>query len=281
MRPKHWIKNLLIFAPLFFSLQINIGKLIQVGVAVIAFSLMSSSIYVINDIFDVNLDRLHPEKKKRMIASNKISVRAASLIAIVLFVVSIFISSYLDVFFRVILISYFVINLFYTKILKHIPIVDVMIIAIGFVLRILAGASAIKIDISHWIVLCTFFGALFIAFGKRKNENDLLKKNSHAHRSTLLTYTPDFINQLIGLTSVMVIMTYSLFTIDSHTIEHFGTENLIYTLPFVIFGVFRYFHILYNKYSGGDPTHIFLTDKSLISIFLMWVFSFALIVNLK
>ena len=278
-RPKHWVKNLLIFAPLFFSQQVSLEHFQNNILAFIAFSLTASSIYILNDIVDAPKDRKHPEKKNRPLAAQKVSVQAAIVEIIIFLCISAAISSLLPKTFWLVLTGYTLLNVAYSYGLKSLLIIDVMILAAGFVMRILAGGFTADVPVSHWIIICTFFGALFLGFGKRKNETMLLQEDSHNHRKVLLHYTKDFLNQLMGLTAGMTIISYSLYTIDPQNIAHFQTENLFYTIPFVVYGIFRYFHILYNKTSGGDPTKIFLRDLPMVINVLLWIASLFLILR--
>lgn len=278
IRLSHWIKNILIFAPLLFSLQLNYKNSLSSILAFLAFSLVASSIYIINDIFDIESDKKHFRKKFRPLASKKVSVLTALVVFLILFVSGIALSLKIPNNFFYIIISYFIMNIFYSKWLKKIPIIDVMTIAIGFVLRILAGAAAISIAVSPWIIICTFFGALLIGFGKRKNEIDILKEESHNYRNVLLSYERNFLNQLIALASGITIMSYALYTIDRETVSHFNTTNLIYTIPFVVFGVFRYFQIIYTTSSGEDPSKIFVRDWPTFTNLLLWGFIFGMII---
>lgn len=279
MRTSHLVKNVLIFAPLVFSMQFTIENILYSSIAFLAFSIIASSVYVLNDIFDADSDRKHPQKKTRPIASGTISIPEAKIFFIILLSIGALIAFNLPHSVFVIISGYFLMNVLYSRWLKKIPIIDVMIIATGFVLRILVGATTIEVSLSPWILLCTFFGALFIAFGKRKGEISILKEDSRHVRNVLSSYHPDFLNQLIGTTAAVTIICYALYTIDAHTIERFQTTNLIYTVPFVVFGIFRYFQILYTQSKGDDPTKIFSTDSSLLTNTLLWMVSFIYIVR--
>lgn len=281
IRIKHWIKNLLIFAPLFFSLQINEKNIIDCFIAFFAFSFMASSVYIRNDIADIKFDASHVQKRNRPMASGRIDITNAWIIFFILFIFSTLISIWLSSNLFYVIGLYFVLNLLYSNGLKNIPIIDVMIVATGFVLRILAGAAVISVAVSQWIILCTFFGALFLGFSKRKSEINNLKENDYGSRSVLSFYEHNFINQLIGTTSGITIMCYALYTIDASTIGHFKTKGLIYTIPFVVFGIFRYFQIVYVKSSGEDPTKIFLTDAPIFLDVLLWIFFFSAIIYLS
>jgi len=277
VRPKHWIKNFLVFAPLFFAWTFTASTFVTALMAFVAFSATASSIYVINDLADADADRRHPEKKNRPIAAGTVSPTKAQVIIAVLIIIALLGSFSLPLGFQLTILGYFVLNLLYSFYLKKRPIIDVMILATGFVLRIIGGGFAFGISLSPWILLCTFFASLFIGFGKRKNETDVLQADSHHHRAVLEHYTPDFINQLLGITAAMTIMSYSLYTIDVTTLAHFGHKNLVYSVPFVVYGVFRYFHLMYNRSSGGDPTKVFLSDTPLILDTLAWLISFGIL----
>ncbi|CAN5135116.1 decaprenyl-phosphate phosphoribosyltransferase [soil metagenome] len=280
LRPRHWIKNFLIAAPLVFAgrfLSVNLENLI---IAFLAFSAVASTIYVVNDLADAPQDRKHPEKKYRPIAAGTVSPKLAWVAIVTLLVVASFLALQLPVAFQITLLAYGVMNAAYSHSLKHKLIIDVMILSFGFVMRVLAGGFAVGIVLSNWIILCTFFGALFIGFGKRKNETDILQDGSKQHRKVLENYTTSFINQLLGTTAAMTIMSYALYTIDPATAKHFGTTNLVYTLPFVVYGVFRYFHLMYNQTAGADPTKIFSRDHAIQLCFLAWIITFYTVIKL-
>lgn len=281
MRISHLVKNVLIFAPLVFSMRFTTENIMHSSIAFLTFSIIASSVYVLNDIFDADSDKKHPQKKTRPVASGIIKMSEAKIFFAILLSIGTLISFNLPHFVFMIIFGYFFMNILYSRWLKKIPIIDVMVIATGFVLRILAGAAAISVSLSPWILLCTFFGALFIAFGKRKGEIDILKENSHRVRNVLSSYHPDFLNQLIGTTAAITIISYALYTIDTHTIHRLGTEKLIYTTPFVIFGIFRYFQVIYTQSQGDNPTKIFLTDPPLIFDIFLWGLAFSLIVHFQ
>lgn len=278
IRPRHIVKNLLIFVALFFAFKFDQASIIKAALTFVAFSLSASSIYIINDIVDRKRDRLHPKKKLRPIASGRIDIWHAFIVYSLFLAASFYVSTRvsMDVFWVVLI--YFVINMFYTFGLKNLPIIDVMIIAIGFVLRVVAGAVALSLPLTHWILLCTFFVALFLAFGKRKNEMELLNETSKsAHRKSISEYTDGFIDQMLSLTAGISVVSYTLYTIDPFTVARFGSANLIYSTPFVVYGIFRYFHLLYNKSDGGDPVTIICQDPPLILNLIFWLASVLII----
>lgn len=277
LRPKHWVKNVLVVAPVFFAQSLVWNDISRVIIAALLFSLMASSIYIINDAIDAKSDRRHPEKKNRPIASGIVPVNRAILIALLLAGISIAASLFVSQRLSAVLAVYLLINLLYSFRLKHVVVLDVMILATGFVLRVIAGGVAVSIPISHWIILCTFFGAIFLSLGKRQSEVLLLKDSSHGHRKVLSYYTRDFLQQLIAVTAGMTVMSYSLYTIDPRVIAQFGTDALVYTVPFVVYGVFRYFYLLYGKESGGDPVKIFTRDLPMVAASALWMITFVLI----
>lgn len=280
VRTRHLIKNVLVFAPLIFSLQVTAENVSRSFAAFFAFSLTASAVYIFNDIQDVDSDRKHPKKKFRPIASGRVSIVQAIAVLFVLLLLGFLVAMSLSIGTFLTLTGYFLLNLLYSSGLKTVSILDVMIVASGFVLRILAGGLSIDVPVSPWILLCTFFGALFLAFGKRKGEIDTLKEASKDIRNVLLSYNTDFLNQLIGTTAATTVITYSLYTIDEHTIDRLGTAHLIYTVPFVVFGIFRYFQIIYTHSAGDDPTKVFSTDRPILVNMVLWGITFGAIVYL-
>lgn len=270
LRPSHWLKNSLIFAPMFFSFSFTLWALERAGLAFIAFSAIASSVYIINDIYDRPSDRLHPEKKHRPLASGQVSLRQALGLLLGCLILGFGVALLLGWQFVAGVTLYFILNLAYSVRLKHLPIVDVMIIALGFVLRVLAGATAIAVPLSRWLILCTFFLALLLAFGKRKNEM-LLIDSKYTRRKSIQEYTEGFIDQMISLSAGIALVLYILFTFDPTTIKHYGSDNLVYTTPIVVFIIYRYLYLLYNKNQGGDPVQIFLRDRTTIIGIFIWV----------
>jgi 4-hydroxybenzoate polyprenyltransferase len=277
MRPRHWVKNLVIFAALFFSFSFTTGDLVLSLQAFIAFCLLASVVYILNDIRDAERDRQHPIKKDRPIASGALSPTTASILAIALLGIAWYLASRVNQETVWALGSYILINFFYNFWLKGVAVIDVIVVATGFVIRVIAGAMAIQVSVSHWILLCTFFLALFLAFGKRKHEMMVLSDDRAAHRSSLEEYTGQFIDQMLALTAGISVVFYSLYTIDIRTVNSFQTDNLIYTTPIVVFAVFRYFFLLYNKNQGGDPVQLFIKDRLLLGSIIVWLASVLLI----
>jgi 4-hydroxybenzoate polyprenyltransferase len=273
LRPRQWIKNGLIAAPLFFSFEFSGRNIVLVLITIAGFCLLSSAIYAVNDIADRESDKHHPAKTSRPIASGRISVRTAFAVAAFLAAGAMFLLGLVGPSVLLTGLVYAAMNLAYSFGLKHVPILDVMLVSLGFVLRVIAGAYAIDVPKSHWILLCTFFLMLFVAFGKRMHEMNLLKEANATHRRSSAEYTEGFITQMLALTAGVSVVFYTFYTIDPQNVARFGTERLIYTTPFVVFGIFRYFYLLYNRNEGGDPVTAFLKDRQLLLCGLLWLFS--------
>lgn len=278
MRVQQWSKNVLLFAPLLFALQFSLTDFSIVSLGFLAFSCVASAIYIMNDLVDVAGDRIHPVKRLRPIAANLVAKSSAHISVGILLIIAGGLCLLLPWQFATILASYGLLNIAYSYFLKKLVFIDVIIIALGFVLRILAGSALIDVSTSHWILLCTFFGSLFLGFAKRKHEVDSLAGQSQDHRNTLQYYSAGLLQQLIGMSASLTIMSYSLFTIDATTFAHFQTDKLYLTIIFVVFAIFHYFHIIYNQATSGDPTKTFLSDKTLLLTLLLWLLSFFAIV---
>ncbi|MBU4349092.1 decaprenyl-phosphate phosphoribosyltransferase [bacterium] len=273
LRPKHWIKNIFVFAALIFSLNLfNIIKLAASLQAFFAFCLTSSFVYIINDIIDIEQDRKHPKKRNRPIPSGKISIKNATTISIVCLITSITLAYFVNLNTLIVILVYIFVNIFYSIKIKNVVILDVMFIALGFILRMIAGATAIGVSFSNWILLTTFCISLFLGFGKRRGEILLTNNNTQNNaRFVLKLYSMQFLDYMIMSSVTLTIISYALYTIDSKVIKRFGTDKLIYTVPLVIYGIFRYLYVIYRNDSDGDPTEVVLKDKSIISVVLLWI----------
>lgn len=270
MRIRQWTKNIFVFAALVFDRQlIALDSLLVTLLAVILFCLASSLIYIINDLTDIEADRIHPEKKKRPLASGKLSPRTA-VIASVIIGLLIFPSAFLlNLMFGVILSSYFLIMLAYSLWLKHIPLIDVMIIALGFVLRVAAGVVVIVTErFSPWLFVATTFLALFIALGKRRAEIFNLEAESVSHRRVLMGYSLDLLDQLLTIVLSATLVTYCFYTFSSPITP--GNHIMMLTIPFVIYGLFRYLYLVRMDHIGGAPEEIILTDRPMQITVLLW-----------
>ncbi|MBU0708520.1 decaprenyl-phosphate phosphoribosyltransferase [Patescibacteria group bacterium] len=270
MRPKQWIKNVFVFAPVIFGLKLyNADILARAMATFFLFTCTAAGVYLINDVIDLEKDKQHPLKKNRPIASGKLKIRTAIISALVLYFIALFLSLLLDPIISLILIAYASINLLYSKLLKQMVIVDAMCFALFFMLRLVSGGVAAQVALSHWIIICTALLALLIAFGKRYHELDLLNQRARAHRTVLERYTPLFLEQMMAVITAALVISYTLYTVDTNTLSFFGSKNIIFTVPFVYYGVFRYLYNIYHLKRGGDPTEILLTDEKLqIDIFL-------------
>jgi 4-hydroxybenzoate polyprenyltransferase len=271
MRPRQWTKNGLLFAGLIFAHELfNMTSVLQTIAAFLLFCLLSSAIYIINDIKDIERDRRHPLKSKRPIAAGELSVPAATIAAILLIVVALAGAFRLDPGFGVVALIYCLLLSAYSFWLKHIVILDVLVLAIGFVLRAIAGAEVIDVEFSSWLLLCTILLALFLGLSKRRHELVLLGDNAHSHRKILEEYSPHLLDQMIGVVTASTLMAYALYTMAPETIEKFGTSYMIFTIPFVIYGIFRYLYLIHQKEQGGNPTTILVSDKPILINVVLW-----------
>jgi 4-hydroxybenzoate polyprenyltransferase len=280
MRPYQWVKNGFVFTGLLFGHAWHDMHLVaQVMLAFIAFCLVSSAIYTINDIVDLEQDKQHPKKSKRPLASGQVSISAAVMLASLLASLGLLLAYDASPSVFVILVSYALMNIAYSLRLKHVVILDVFIIATGFMLRILAGTLGVGIPPSQWLLLCGLMVTLFLGFTKRRAEIIALTEDKTAHRKVLEHYGPVLLDKMIGITAAGLIMSYSLYTMSADTIRIHGTANLIYTVPFVMYGVFRYIYLLHHQSRGGDPSHDLIRDPHLLIVVGAWlVTTFLLIV---
>lgn len=263
LRAKHWIKNLFLFAAPFFGGKLFHTETLATAIpAFIAFSLCASSSYIYNDIRDAENDRHHPKKKSRVIASGRISKGKALPIAAFLGAASFILSYKIAPFFLFFVLIYFLIQMFYSTHLKNIPVVDIFCIASGFVIRVLAGGAAFHIEVSEWLLLTMFMISLVLAAGKRLGEVNLLDENANTHRKSLTVYSISTLNEILLISSASSLIAYSLYTVEQF-------HRLIYTIPVVTFGLFRY--LLLSKQGVGDPTEALTKDKWLAATVLMWL----------
>ena len=303
MRPHQWVKNLLVFAPLVFTHEAGVrDALVLAMLAFVAFCLASSSVYLLNDIVDREADRKHPKKMHRPIAAGRLSVGIAVAAVVALLVVAGGIGWHLAVTpdlhagngsatgaatgaerrlgnlqFWSWLAAYLTLNLAYSFRLKQIVIVDALCIAMGFQFRVLAGAAAIATPASSWILLCTFFFALFLAFCKRREE--VVKHGDAGTRHSLRDYDAHFLDQMINPLAAMSILAYSLYTVDERTVRYHGTAGLAMTVPFVVFGVFRYLYLVHRRGQGDDPARLLFHDRQLVLSGLLWAACVALVLS--
>ncbi len=272
LRPNQWTKNVIVLAAFFFALgdRSQTGLTLALGlrglVAALLFCLVSSGVYIVNDIGDRAADRLHPIKCLRPIAAGRIPIGTAWALALVLFLAGVGGGLALSPAAGLVLAGYVMLQLVYTAWLKRIPLVDIMIIAAGFVMRAVTGALAVSVPISPWLLLCTFLLALFLALCKRRHEKNLLENGSaDKHRAVLEKYDPQLMDQLITIVAACTILAYSIYTLLPETVQKFGTHALGITIPLVIFGIFRYLDLVYRHGKGGQPEKILLTDLPLLA----------------
>jgi 4-hydroxybenzoate polyprenyltransferase len=279
MRPYQWVKNGFVFTGLLFGhAWHNPHFVAQVMIAFIAFCLVSSAIYTINDIVDLEQDKQHPKKSKRPLASGRLSVHAAAVLAVMLGAFGLTCAYFAAPAVLAILLAYALMNIAYSLRLKHVVILDVFIIATGFMLRILAGTLGVGIPPSQWLLLCGLMVTLFLGFTKRRAEIIALTEDKTAHRKVLEHYSPVLLDKMIGITAAGLIMSYSLYTMSADTIRIHGTANLIYTVPFVMYGVFRYIYLLHHQSRGGDTAHDLVRDPHLFVVVGVWLITTILLI---
>jgi 4-hydroxybenzoate polyprenyltransferase len=275
------LKNVFVFAGLVFSRHFLILESVEKSIlAFIVFSLLSSSGYILNDVLDYREDRQHPVKSKRPIAAGKIKRMPAGLLSIVLAVVSLAGGYILGRNFLVVCIIYGLLMLVYSIGVKHVVILDVLFVAFGYVLRAIAGAVVIDVEISSWLLLCTLLLALFLAVAKRRTEIIRLGEDASRHRRILVQYSPVLLNQMIAIVTAACIVAYCLYTLAPETVAKFGTKNLIFTIPFVIYGIFRYLFITYKKQQTDIPEKALFGDLPLQLCLVAWIVSCVLIIAL-
>lgn len=280
MRPAQWTKNGVVAVPLFFAIwdraqqrALILDHLGLVLLGVLAFCLVSSAVYVANDLCDVAQDRLHPEKRLRPIASGRLPATLARLLFPALLAAGLLLGAQVNRAFLAVVAGYALLQLIYSLHLKQVGLLDVFVIAAGFVLRAVAGARAAEVEVSAWLLLCTFLLALFLALCKRWHEKDCLGGAAAGHRATLAQYDLRGLDQFIGISATATIVCYAIYTQSPETVAKFGTRGLGYTVPFVVFGIFRYLDLLYRREGGGRPEKVLLGDPPLILTLLLYALS--------
>jgi 4-hydroxybenzoate polyprenyltransferase len=272
IRPKQWLKNAFVFAPLIFARELFTGVFFVSLLAFVAFSLTASSVYIVNDIADLEADRAHPEKRNRPIAAGIVSrTEALGLMAFLLAVVLV-ICLQMNSRFVAILVFYFLMNIGYSFKLKEVVLLDVFIIAAGFMLRVLGGAYAIEVQVSSWIVLCSLFISLFLGFAKRRGELVHVQRTAQ-ERKVLSLYKIDFVDQVLTIAAAGAVISYALYTVAPRTVQIFGTEKMIYTTVFVIYGVFRYLYIIHTSAASENPTNAVSSDYTILGTGILWILS--------
>ena len=279
LRPKHWVKNVLVFAALVFGQQLFNGEaLARAWLAFVSMCLAASTVYVFNDLRDIAADRLHPLKRNRPLASGRVRESTARIVAAILAAASCVLAFTLSPAAGCSIALYIVLNVFYTIVGKHIVILDVMLLAFFYVLRVLLGAFAVDVAPSTWLILCTLNVSLFLAIGKRRAELVALELAAASHRRVLEHYSLSFIDQMIGIVTSATLVCYILYTLDSRTVSMFETDLLILTVPFVIYGLFRYLYLLFHRGQGDSPTTTILLDTAFILNGVLWAASCVLVI---
>lgn len=277
IRPRQWVKNAFVVAPLFFTPEaMTADGALRVAVAVAVFCCLASSVYIVNDWADREADRQHPVKRTRPIAAGEVSSFAAFTLMGVLLALAVGLALTLPARFSLVAGTYFVLNIAYSLFLKNVSLLDVMIISFGFVLRIDAGAAAVGIDPTVWIIVCAFLLAMFLALAKRRD--DLVKAMSASHRASLKGYNLAFVDQSLAVVMGALLVSYLIYTTDASVIAKFGTARLYLTAPFVAAGVLRYLQITLVEERSGSPTDVVTTDKFLIATVAGWVATFAVLI---
>ncbi len=278
LRPRQWVKNLFVFAGLIFSQSLFTPLFWPALAAFLIFCALSGAIYVFNDLADVEKDRLHPTKRARPIASGALSRRAAAGLGVALVLGSLVLAFRLSVPFGLAAAAYAALLTAYSVWLKHLVILDVLTVAAGFVLRAVAGAAAIAVEISGWLVICTILVALFLALGKRRHEYRTLRGAAAAHRPILAEYSESFLDQMVAVVTASTVTAYALYTMSPDTVAKFHTRLLPVTLPFVLYGIFRYLYLLYRRELGGNPSDLLLNDRALLVNTVLWMLAVLVII---
>jgi 4-hydroxybenzoate polyprenyltransferase len=270
MRPEQWTKNLIVFAALIFGRRLFDPAAVGLSLAAfLIFCAVSGVVYLLNDVVDRDVDRLHPYKKRRPVASGELSPRAALTAAVVIAVIALSAATWLRPGFGLVAATYVALFAAYSRVLKHVVILDVLTIAIGFVLRAAGGAVVIAVPMSQWLLVCTILLALFLALSKRRYELTLLSATAKGHRPILEEYNPYLLDQMIGVVTASTLMAYIIYCTSSETIEKFNTSQLVLTTPFPIYGIFRYLYLVHQR-GAGTPSDVLLTDKPLLACIALW-----------
>jgi 4-hydroxybenzoate polyprenyltransferase len=278
LRPRQWVKNLFVFAGLVFGQRLFTPAVWPALGAFVIFCGLSGAVYLVNDVADRDQDRLHPKKRERPVAAGRLPVRVALGVAVALVAAGLAAASRLSTSVLLVAIAYVVLLTAYSAWLKHVVIVDVLTVAVGFVLRALAGTLAIEVAISGWLLICTILIALFLALGKRRHEYLALGAEAARHRPILAEYSASLLDQMIAVVTASAVTAYALYTMSPETVAKFHTPLLPATLPFVLYGIFRYLYLLYRRQLGGNPSERFLNDRALLINTACWIAAVLLII---
>ncbi len=290
IRPAHWTKNLVLFAAILFSpakiVLENPDVLVSAVQGFFAFCLLSGGVYAFNDLVDLSADRQHPRKKNRPLPSGKVPVWLAACVAFFAAAAGVAWAFLIAPYFGWIVTAYLATNLVYTLGVKRVVILDVFLLSAGFVYRAAAGVAIVgrfipHIYLSHWLILCAFLLSLFLALAKRRHELATLGEGAAQHRASLADYSLKMIDQMLAALTAATLVSYSLYTISEDTIQRYGTHNLFWTIPFVVYGLFRYLYLIYSRNEGGDPTSLLVRDKATLVNVMLWAITAAGIVYLR
>lgn len=271
LRPQQWTKNLFVLAALPFGLKLFDTAAVTMALAAfVVFCALSGVVYLVNDLFDREADRLHPVKRLRPIAAGDLAPATAALAAVLLGAVALGAAAWIGSRFAAAAAAYLALFALYSRWLKHLVIIDVLSIAIGFVLRTYAGAVAIAVPVSDWLLVCTVLLALFLGLSKRRHELTLLADGAVGHRRILDEYNPYLLDQMIGVVTASTLMAYIIYCTSSDTVERFGTHNLVLTIPFPIYGILRYLYLVHRREGGGNPSELLITDRPLLICVGLW-----------
>ena len=274
LRPEQWTKNLLVFAGLLFGKRLTDLVAVERAVATFAiFCALSGAVYLFNDVADRAADQAHPRKRFRPVASGRLSSRTAFVAGVVISAAALTGALALSPLLAVVAGAYLAMLALYSAVLKHVVIVDVLAIAFGFVLRAVAGAVAVDVPISDWLLVCTTLLALFLALSKRRHELLLLAEGATGHRPILGEYSPYLLDQMVGVVTASTLVAYAFYAISADTAANLGTDRLVLTVPFVLYGIFRYLYLVHQKRGGGSPATLLLTDRPLLACVALWTIS--------
>jgi 4-hydroxybenzoate polyprenyltransferase len=279
LRPAQWTKNGFVFAALIFSRSLmDWQRVALVTTAALLFCLTASALYLFNDVLDAAEDRNHPVKRRRPVASGQLSPTVALGTAGLLGLPALAAAWFLDHQFFMVLAAYAAVSVLYSTFLKHVILLDVFVVAAGFVLRVIGGGVVIHVEISPWLIVCATLLALFISLCKRRQELVLLGDNASDHRPTLMYLSPYLLDQMIGVVTASTLMSYCLYTLSEDAASKFPGKRLELTVPFVLYGIFRYLYLVHQHEEGGSPTRLVLTDPVLVAVVLLWAASAILII---
>lgn len=280
LRPRQWVKNLFVLAGVIFSQNLFTPLLLPALAAFALFCALSGGVYLINDVADYDRDRLHPAKRHRPVASGTLPRMAALWTGAGIILGSLALAFLLSGAFGWVAAGYVVLLVAYSAGLKRVVIVDALTVAVGFVFRAIAGAVVIDVEISGWLLICTILLALFLALGKRRHELLTLEEEAAAHRPILADYSAGLLDQMIAVVTASTVTAYALYTMSAETVAKFHTRLLPLTLPFVLYGIFRYLYLLHRRRLGGNPSELFLSDRALLGNTLLWMLAILLLIYL-